>query len=96
MVKAVIDLERKTIGIGGFLHSDIEEALLADGSKQESLWGINVYPWNDQKERIDYTAMINIRPRQGNFSIEIADEQIKKEIRALFETLVLAADESVV
>ena len=32
------------MAIGGELHSDEEAALLEDGSAQESLWGINLYP----------------------------------------------------
>ena len=44
MVKAVVDVAREVMAIGGELHSDEEAALLDDGSKQEQLWGINLYP----------------------------------------------------
>lgn len=43
-VKGVIDVEQKTPGLGGELNADIEELLLAQGSVQQNLWGINLYP----------------------------------------------------
>lgn len=44
MIKAVVDVERRIMALGGELHSD-EEALLIDhGSLQRDVWGINLYP----------------------------------------------------
>ena len=34
LVKAVVDVERRIMAIGGELHADVEAALLADGSRQ--------------------------------------------------------------
>ena len=42
LVKAVVDIEREIMAIGGDLHADEEALLLEDGSEQENLWG--VYP----------------------------------------------------
>jgi len=42
MVKAVIDVEKGIMAIGGELHADEEAFLLARDSKQENLWGINL------------------------------------------------------
>src|SRR3989344_2767512 len=44
MVKAVVDIEQNIMAIGGELHADEEQLLLEQGSKQEHLWGINLYP----------------------------------------------------
>ena len=41
LVKAVVDLERNIMAIGGEMHSDEEGLLLDDGSQQRNLWGIN-------------------------------------------------------
>ena len=43
-IKAVVDVSRGLVAIGGDLHADDEAALLADGSRQRDLWGINLYP----------------------------------------------------
>jgi len=44
LVKAVVDIEKEVVAIDGELHSDEEALLLEKGSKQENLWGINIYP----------------------------------------------------
>ena len=44
MVKAVVDIERRVMAIGGSLHSDEEALLLDDGSRQSDLRGVNLYP----------------------------------------------------
>ena len=68
MVKAVIDAEKGVMAIGGELHADEEAFLLARDSKQENLWGINLYPERDFTEMTEFDSMINIRPRQNNQS----------------------------
>ena len=73
MVKAVVDVAREVMAIGGELHSDEEAALLDDGSKQEHLWGINLYPHEPESEWIEYDSIINIRPSQGNRSRDVED-----------------------
>jgi hypothetical protein len=44
LVKAVVDVKRRVMALGGELHSDEEALLLEDGSEPRSLWGINLYP----------------------------------------------------
>ena len=39
-IKAVVDVSREVMAVGGDLHADDEAALLADGSRQRDLWGI--------------------------------------------------------
>jgi Protein of unknown function (DUF5674) len=66
MVKAVVDLERAVMALGGAMHADEEAELLADGSTQTDLWGINLYPANfGAAEFIEFDSMINLRPRQN-------------------------------
>jgi len=93
MAKFVVDIERKTVAIGGEMHADAEAVLLENGSRQKDLWGGNIYPWNAPEKRLEYTSFINIRPMDDNMSMEIEDEFIKKNVREMIETLVLAPDE---
>ena len=37
MVKAVVDIDKKIMAVNAPLHSDLEELLLNEGSKQSSL-----------------------------------------------------------
>lgn len=83
MVKYVVDVRRRVIGIGGELHADAEQLLLEDGSRQENLWGANYYPGIRPEGCIEYTALINIRPAQGNRSMEVADEATRRAIREI-------------
>jgi len=83
MVKYVVDIEREIIAIGGQLHADAEALLLADGSRQNDLWGANYYPGRGRDDCIEYTSMINIRPAQGNHGMEVGDATVRERIAAL-------------
>ena len=80
MVKAVVDIERKVIGVDAELHADIEQALLAQGLSQYDLWGINLYPEMDGDDFIEFDSMINIRPGQGNRSRDVQDADTRQRI----------------
>lgn len=73
MIKAVVDIERRLLAVDAELHADLEELLLMDGSRQEDLWGINLYPEESEPDLIEYDSLINIRPRQNNKSRGIDD-----------------------
>ena len=76
MVKLVIDLRRQVVAVGGELHADAEQLLLEQGSRQIDLWGANYYPGRGVEGCLEYTALINIRPSQGNPAMEIQDEEL--------------------
>lgn len=87
-VKAVVDVEREIMAIGGELHADEEELLLKDGSKQKCLWGINIYPSLPIDERIEFDSMINLRPSQGNRSRGVDDLELQKKIIFIADNLI--------
>jgi len=69
IVKAVVDINRRIVVIDADLHSDEETFFLENGSKQEDLWGINLWPDKyDTNEFVEFDSMINLRPRQNNRS----------------------------
>lgn len=88
LVKAVVDVERRVMAIGGELHSDEEQALLQEGSRQRDLWGINLYPEETTPEWIEYDSMINLRPSQGNRSRGVDDASLREKIRSVVASLV--------
>ncbi len=88
MVKYVVDVERGVAAVGGEMHADAEQALLDDGSRQADLWGANYYPGRGPEECIEYTALINIRPAQGNRSMEIQDPAVRERVRQLTWALI--------
>ncbi len=88
MVKYVVDVRRRVIAIGGELHADAEQQLLQDGSQQEDLWGANYHPGQGPEVCIEFTALINIRPAQGNRSMEVADPAVRETVREITFELV--------
>ena len=62
LVKAVVDVERGVMTVGGELHADEEALLLDKGSRQQDLWGINLYPDKSGEEFIEFDSVINLRP----------------------------------
>ena len=88
MVKAVVDVERRVMAIGGELHSDEEAALIDGGSAQEHLWGINLYPAEAEDAWIEFDSMINVRPSQGNRSRTVEDSVLRDRIRQIVTGLV--------
>lgn len=74
LVKAVVDVERRTMVVDAGLHVDEEQFLLESGSQQNSLWGINLYPDSfGDDDFVEFDSMINIRPAQGNRSRSVED-----------------------
>lgn len=83
MVKLVVDVRRGVIAVGGDLHADAEQVLLAAGSRQDDLWGANYHPAQGRDGCLEYTALINIRPARGNRSMEVEDASIREAVRRL-------------
>ena len=88
MVKAVVDVEREIIAVDGELHADEEALLLENGSRQENLWGINLYPELKGPEWVEFDSIINIRPSQGNRSRNVEDPIVRTNILKAVEKLV--------
>jgi hypothetical protein len=88
LIKAVVDISRAIMVAGTSMHSDAETLLLEQGSKQEDLWGINLYLKKSCDEWIEYDSMINLRPWQNNDSRGIDDPTIRQKIREIVNQLV--------
>ena len=67
--------------VDGELHSDEESVLLEQGSKQENLWGINIYPDETGDSFIEFDSMIinrNHSERQKINSHDLPAEPISE------------------
>jgi hypothetical protein len=80
MLKGVVDIERGLVALDAELHSDLEACLLEEGSRQENLWGINLYPDISGDDFVEFDSLINIRPSQGNRSRNVEDEAVRRRI----------------
>jgi hypothetical protein len=83
-IKLAVDVERDILAGGGEYHVDCEEVLLEDGSRQENIWGADWYP---EHRKVEFGALINIRPDQGNRSMEIEDPKLRAKIETMIRRL---------
>lgn len=88
LVKAVVDVERRVMAIDADLHADEEALLLSEGSRQEHLWGINLYPGLPAAEWVEFDSMINVRPSRGNRTRGVEDDATRERILAVVAALV--------
>jgi hypothetical protein len=88
MVKGVVDLGRGIMLLDADMHADQEAELLADGSAQSDLWGINLYPEIPDDEWLEFDSMINLRPSGGNRSRGVDEPATREAIRNLVDNLV--------
>lgn len=88
LIKAVVDIDKEIIAINAELHSDEESLLIENGSENENLWGINIYPNIQDEDWIEFDSMINIRPSQNNNSRGIDNPEIKTKIIRIVNKLV--------
>lgn len=88
MVKAVVDIKQNILGLDAELHADIEKEMLAQGSMQADLWGINLYPDIEGDDFIEFDSLINIRPYQGNRSRDVQNPETREKIIKSVNTLV--------
>ncbi|MEI6889376.1 MAG: DUF5674 family protein [Bacteroidales bacterium] len=89
MMKIVVDVKQEILAIDAEMHADLEQDLLAEGSQQQDLWGANIYPLKEADDRLEYTSFINIRPSQGNSSMEVIDPGIRNKIAAIADHLLI-------
>lgn len=87
-IKAVVDIEKEIMAVGGDLHADEEAVLLDDSSEQKNLWGINLWLEKSADEWIEFDSMINIRSSVGNRSRNIESQEIQEKIRKIIDGLV--------
>lgn len=87
-VKLTADLVKEQLVLGIELHADGEKILLENGSQQDNIWGGGM---NLKDKLIDTTAILNLRPRLNNDSMEILDpekrEKYIKIVKKLFDDL---------
>lgn len=89
MVKAVVDVEKEIMAIDGQLHADEETILLKKGSKQENLWGINIYPEAAGEDFIEFDSMINLRPSAKNMTRYVENQRTRTKIKAIVTKFVI-------
>ena len=90
LLKAVVDIEKEIMAIGGELHSDEESLLIEkEHSKREYTWGINFYLEKPEEEWIEFDSVINLKPSFGNRSRGVENPKVREKIKEIVGKLVL-------
>ena len=84
MIKIAVDIRRNILAGGGEMNADCEQVMLENGSEQDDIWGANWYP-SDQ--RIEFEALINIRPVLGNRGMLIQSQEIRNAVEAIMRSI---------
>jgi len=79
-VKVTVHVRRGALAGGGEYHADCEAALVADGSRQQDVWGADWYP---ESRQVRLSALINIRHGHGNRSMRVEDHALARHVEAV-------------
>lgn len=88
LVKGVVDIDKNIMAVDAPMHADLEAELIKNGSKQENLWGINLYPEEPDENFIEFDSMINLKPNQNNRTRGVEDLEIQQKIIKIVNQLV--------
>jgi hypothetical protein len=83
-IKLAVDIQRGFLASGGVMHADCEAALLGDGSLQKDTWGAD---WDPVGQLISFEALIDVRPRENNPSMQILAEETRADVSEIVENL---------
>jgi len=90
VLKVVVDIEKEIIALGGEFHSDANLLLIEkEGSNQRDIWGFNISPKRSKENWIEFVSLINIRPSDNNFDMEIKNKKIKEKIKQIVNKLII-------
>ena len=88
LVKAVVDIEKEIMVVGGELHADEELFLIEQSSRREYLWGVNLYPGAPKDQLVEFDSMINVRPHLGNRTRGVESAEIRQKILRVVNKLI--------
>jgi len=89
MVKGAIDIANGVVALGGEYHIDAATVLTDAGSSAVNIWGFNIVFNKPKEERLEYTALINIKPSLGNREMYIQDDKIRQRIKEIVDAKVI-------
>lgn len=79
-VKLAVDLEQGILAGGGEWHADCEAVLLELDCDHSSIWGAG---WLWQTQQVTFDSLINIRPKQGNRTLELEDLKLRERVQSI-------------
>lgn len=89
IVKAVVDVEKEIMAIGGEMHMDELELLIKkENSNHQNIWGINLLTEKEDDQFIEFDSMVNLKPAFGNHTRGVDNPEIQKKIIEIVNRLI--------
>lgn len=89
LVKAMVDVEKQIMAVDAPMHADLLEFLIEEEkSEPKNLWGINIYPDNQNADFIEFDSIMNLKPDLGNKTRGVDDEKLRQKIVEIVNKLV--------
>lgn len=89
LVKGAVDIEQGIMALGGEMHMDEQMELIErENSKQEFVWGINLYPEKEGSDFIEFDSMINLKPAFDNRTRGVDNLETQKKIIEVIQKLI--------
>lgn len=85
-IKGVVDIEKELVAFGGEYHIDSNKVLIENSSEQKNIWGFNIDFNKPKEDWIEYTSLINIRPVQENYDMEVFDQDIRNKMKEIINS----------
>ncbi len=82
-VKFAVDVEHGRVAVGADAHLDLQRLLVDSGSDPRRVWGASYFPGRDRADCVEFQSKINVRPLQGNPGLDIADPELREQIRRI-------------
>ena len=89
MVKGAVDIEKGIAAFGGEYHIDASNLLVEHGSRQQDIWGFNIILDQPRDAWIEYTSLINIRPKAGNRDMEVHDPAVRAAMKTMLDKMIV-------
>ena len=89
MIKGVVDIEQEIVVFGGEYHIDANTKLIEHGSRQNDVWGFNVYLDKPREHWLEYISLINIRPQDKNYDMEVKDLKIRERMKKIIDSKII-------
>jgi len=89
MIKGCVDIVKNKVALGGDYHMESCELLVESGSNHNDVWGFNIRFDSSEKGLLEFNSLVNIKPAQGNKSIEIENQEIVKRAGDIIRTWII-------
>ena len=88
LIKLAVDITKEKIALGGEWHADCQKLLMENSSDMKNIWGANLFLTKDKVKRLEFVALINIKPNFNHFTMGLEDAAIQEKIQNIVDKFI--------